>query len=131
MEDVRNLAPQPLLATDRFESIHSIFKPIRKAKRTSINPLYTMMSHYERLNVYNSTSQMKPDEIEKTIKSECHDKLSSDYIKKNEVQGGKLYECTKMSVYNTAYRVDQFVILPGSKNTNILLAKIHKCVFKV
>ena len=42
VEDIKNLAPLPLLATDLFESFHSPFKDIRKKARNSINILHTL-----------------------------------------------------------------------------------------
>ena len=54
-EDVRNLAPLRLLNTDLFESSHSEKNHIRKAKKCSINVLYTMMHNEELRNVYNLT----------------------------------------------------------------------------
>ena len=124
-EDIRNLAPLPLLNTDLFESIHSPYKNIRHAKRSSVNILYTLTSQHEYSSVYHSTGDMIPTPIEKTIVRVSEDNRVQKYMKNNKIVGGAIYECSKMSIFGTVYKAGQFVILP-STNDCLAFGKIIK-----
>ena len=52
------LAGVVLLNTDLFESKHRPNKDIRRLKRSSVNVIYTMITHDEKLSVYNSTGSV-------------------------------------------------------------------------
>ena len=110
-EDIRQLGPTPLTATDLFESNHSHFKQIRRVKRTSKNVLYTLITNHEKVSVYNSTSEMFPSAIERTIKKIAKEKLVQDFLKSNKVSGKVLYECSKLSVYGTEYKRNTYIVL--------------------
>ena len=124
-EDIRNLGPLPLLKTDIFESQHSPYKQIRLAKRTSVNILYTLSHHHERLSVYNSTGHTLPHDIEKVIVDKNTDEIVMDYLSRFKVKGNSLYECSKLSVFGTAYTQGQYVILPESSES-LMFGKIEK-----
>ena len=120
------LGPAPLLSTDRFEAKHQPLKEARKKKRCSVNPLSTVANQDERLSVYHSTGQMIPTNIEKRIKKQCHDKTALSFLESYEVSNGVLYECSTLKVFQTNYQKEQFVLLPGSKNSDLLVGKIEK-----
>ena len=120
------LAPLPLLNTDLFESCHSPFKGIRYSKRTTINLPFTLMSHIEKINVYNSTGQMIPTPIEKSIKAVCQHELVEKYLKSSNVSGGVIYECSRLKIYGTLYQCEQYIILPESTNSSLVLGRIEK-----
>ena len=111
---------------DIFESKHSEEKEIRQAKRSSVNPLYTMISNDERKSVYNLSSGLISNRIEKTMKNNvCSEKIVQDYLKtlKNVKN---LYECSTCSFYGTEYKSGLFVLLPESTNALPAFAKIFK-----
>ena len=63
--------------------------------------------------------------VEKTIKDLCTDKIALDYLKtQKDIKA--LYECSKMSVFQTEYKRDQYVVLPNSTNSKPLFGKIFK-----
>ena len=79
-EDIRQCAPLPLLNTNLFESVHSPFKQLRIAKRTSVNVLYTLISHHEKLRVYYATGELNPTDIEKSVEKASEDELVQEYL---------------------------------------------------
>ena len=66
-------------------------------------------------------------DIDKKIqKLITEDKLVQDFLRSHKVPGEKLYQCSKLSVFNTEYKVGQFIILPGSKNISPKFGEIKK-----
>ena len=110
---------------DFFERGHSDLKGIRMAKRTSVNPLFTMISEHEHLSVYNTTSELIPSPIDTTIIKVSEDTHVLDYTKKVKVAGGIIYECSKVEVFGTPYNKEQFIILP-STNDSLVFGQIVK-----
>ena len=82
------------------------------------------MNHHELLSMYNSTSEMFPSSIETKVRNISYDKLALEYSK--EKNCGYLYECSKLAVYGTDYKVNQFVLLPQSTNRFPLFGRIKK-----
>ena len=118
------LAPLILLNTDSFESGHAQHKGTRQSKRTSVNPLFTMISQNERLSVYNSTGHMIPMAIQKKIKKVSRDNLVQTYLQSFKVPGGIMYQCSKMTIYGTTYKSGEYLILPESTNSSLVIGKI-------
>ena len=114
------------ICSDLFESKHAPLKGIRKSKRTSKNLLFTLISHDERRSVYESTTDMVSCTTEKTIKAICQDEIAKNYLRNSSVPENVLYECSKISVYNTEYRKGQFIVLPSSTNEHLVFGKIRK-----
>ena len=67
---------------DLFESKHSILKPIRKQKRTSVNPLKTIIEGDERATVYNLSNSLLKSPVQKNVKKVFTNKVVEDYVKK-------------------------------------------------
>ena len=108
-----------------FKSGHGDHKDEREARRTSVNVLYTLISGHERLNVYNSIGERLSLEINMKIqKLVTDDKLVLDFLKDHNVPGAKMYQCSKLSVFSTEYKIDQFIVLPGSKNISPKFGRI-------
>ena len=57
-----------------------------------------------RVSVYNSTNKIMPFGIEKNIKAIATDDVVMKYIEKNNVVGGKMYQCNHLSVFGTDYK---------------------------
>ena len=110
---------------DLFESKHSILKPIRKLKRTSVNPLKTTIEGDERVAVYNLSNSLLKSPVQKNIKKVFTNKVVEDYVKtlKSKIV---LYECRNCSVYGTEYKRGNYVLLPQSSNEQPVFAKITK-----
>ena len=49
-----------------------------------------------------------------------------DFAESHKVKAGLLYECSNVTIFGTAYKRNQFVILPSSKKTCLLFGKIEK-----
>ena len=111
---------------DGFESEHQTHKNVIVEKKSSINPLKTMISFDEKITVFNLTGNLIPSETEKTIIKPCSDDIVKNYLKKETVQGGTLYECKKLSVFNTEYIVGQYILLPKSSHNSPVFGKIVK-----
>ena len=124
IEDIRNLAPLPLLNTDMFESKHSPYKQIKTAKRTTVNLLFTLINQDERRSAYYASGQILSPSIEKNILKVCNHKVAQEYLRKVNVTGGILYQCSQISVHGTQYKVGKYVILPQSTNSHPLFGKI-------
>ena len=77
-------------------------KDIRRDKKTSVNVPFTLISHDERTTVYNLSNKMFPRKLEKKVHGVCHAKLAKEYAKNLGTE--ILYECSKMSNYNTEYK---------------------------
>ena len=69
---------------------------------------------------------MIPSNIETTIQKQCLEKIVSDFIASYPVPIETLYECSKLSRFGTAYKKNQIIILPGSKNCSMLFGRIEK-----
>ena len=52
----------------------------------------------------------------KTQKPATDNELIQDFLASHKVPGHKLYVCSNLSVFNTEYKVGQFIVLPGSNN---------------
>ena len=102
---------------------HSRHKHVRKVKRSSINPLYTMSSNDERLQVYNATSNLIATPIERKIVKISDSDIVAGYIEKHNITG-EIYTCSYLSVFGTDYQKDQVVILPESDNNRMEFGKI-------
>ena len=85
-----------------------------------------MASFDEKITVYNLTGNLIPSATEKTIIKPCSDDIVQDYLKKETVQGDTLYECKNVSVFNTEYRVGQYILLPNSSHHSPVFGKIKK-----
>ena len=120
------LAPLPLLKTDLFESNHSHYKQIKRAKRSTVNVLYTMITNDEKKSVYHSTGQMIPSSISTNILGICSDQIVLNYLKKFKVPGDSLYHCSKLIIYGTEYKKGNYIVLPNSTNTQPYFGKISK-----
>ena len=118
-----NLNPLFLSFFDSFQ--HSPYKNIRHQKRTSVNVLYTLISHDERLSAYNASTEMIPNPLENNITERCSDKIVKDFVEKL-LSPRVIYECSKLSVHGTEYKRGQYVILPESSNTLPVFGKIFK-----
>ena len=55
----------------------------------------------------------------------CNDEIAVDYARKLATTN-ELFECSKLSVYNTNYRKGQYVLLPSSTNDKPEFGKIQK-----
>ena len=97
-----------------FESKHNPLGEIKQKKRTTVNTLFTVVSHDEKTSAYNATGQMIPSDIDKKIVKVCSDKIVLDYQKKFTVPGKKLFLCSKLSVFSTDYAVGQYIVLPST-----------------
>ena len=85
-----------------------------------------MIENDERLSVYNlSAGALLTSPIEKKIKRICSDKVVLDYVRKLKYTN-VLYECSKCTVYGTAYKYGNFVLLPESTFHVPVFAKICK-----
>ena len=111
---------------DGYESGHQTHKNVRIQKKSSINVLQTMATFDEKITVYNLTGNLIPSETEKTIIKPCSDDIVKNYLKKATVQGDTLYECKNISVFNTEYRVGQYILLPKSSHYSPVFGKIMK-----
>ena len=94
------------------------------AKRSCKNVPYTLMKQQERLNVYNATSDMLSKEIDKNIQKICTQDIATSYVKTHKVYGGALHECSSLSVFGTAYKKGQYLVLPYSTNDYPRFGKI-------
>ena len=116
----------PLTNSDGFESHHSPLKAARQNKRCSINVLFTVIKQDERRSTYYSTGNIIPSDIEKFVTKICRDEKVLSFIDSSMAEGEILYECSRLSMFGTAYKLNQYVILPQSKNEILLLGKITK-----
>ena len=111
---------------DGFESEHQTHKNVRIEKKSSINPLKTMISFDEKITIYNLTGNVISSGTEKTIIKPCSDDIVKNYLKKATVQGDTLYECKNLSVFNTEYKIGQYILLPKSSHNSPVFGKIVK-----
>lgn len=95
------------------------------ATRTSVNLLWTLISQDERLSVYNASSELVSSAMENTITKVYSDEVVKNYVKTLKLPK-VLYECSKLSIYGTDYRPDQFILLPESTNVKPVFGRISK-----
>lgn len=69
---------------------------------------------------------MLPPSIEKKVQKTCTDELAQNYIKKGNVDGNVLFQCSKLSAFGTEYKLNQYVLLPNSSNISPSFGKIKK-----
>ena len=81
---------------------HQEKKNDRKSTRTSVNTLFTLISNDEKRTVYNLSNDMFQNSLEKKVVGLCNDQIATEYAK--AIDAKCLYECSKMSVYNTDYK---------------------------
>ena len=74
----------------------------------------------------NITAGKKARKAEVTIKFKVEEKIVLEFIESFPAHLEKLYECTNLSCFGTSYRLNQFVILPESKNSSMSFGKIVK-----
>ena len=67
---------------------------------------------------------MFPSAVARTIKKVCNDKIVQEFVNANRISGNVLYLCSKISVYGTEYRKNNYIVLPGSKNSAMKFGKI-------
>lgn len=85
--------------------------------------LFTIANNDERLSTYNSISGIVPKTMESNIKNICTDSVVKEYQKKLKCPK-VIYECTKLTVYGTEYKPEQFgssLSLPCNYPSNILI----------
>lgn len=104
---------------------HAQKKKTRQEKRTSVNPLFTIISQDERVSAYYAASEILPSDVEKTIIKVFSDYVVEEYVKELDIPI-VMYECSKLSVHGTQYKQGQFVLLPESSNKKPVFGKIWK-----
>ena len=62
--------------------------------------------------------------MERNIVRECRDEIALKYMEDFSIS--KLYECSNLSRFGTAYKKDAYVILPESTNTLLSVGRIEK-----
>ena len=70
------------------------------------------------------SNQLLVSPIDKTIVKVCTDAVVKNYLKSCHVHGGVLYTCKKLSIFNTEYKINQFILLPESTNSSPSFGKI-------
>ena len=109
-----------------MESGHGPYKHIRVIKRSSVNMPQTLIKQQESLSVYHSTGDILSSSIQKDIIKVCEHHIVKHYTTRNQVLGGVIYECKKLSIFGTKYNVGHYIILPESTNEAIVFGRIVK-----
>ena len=87
-----------------------------------MNVLYTLVSHDERISVYNASTELISNPLQNVITKKCNDDIIKDFVKTSSSR--HLYECSKLIVFGTEYKPGQYVILPESSNASPSFGKI-------
>ena len=101
--DTKNQQLKVICIIFSYLNQHKPIKEEKEAARTTVNLLKTLITHDERVSVYNFSDKMFPNVLEKKIKGICRNKLAIEYVKTHE-SIDMLYECSKISIYNTEYK---------------------------
>ena len=64
-------------------------------------------------------------EIDKTIRKIADDDITKEFMKRNKT-AGNLFECSRLSVWGTQYKIGQYVLLRNSKMEEPIFGKIVK-----
>ena len=64
-------------------------------------------------------------EIDKTIRKIADDDITKEFVERNKISGN-LFECSKLSVWGTQYKIGQYVLLRNSTMEDPIFGKIVK-----